>query len=91
MLRAPTFGFLHRPPDLAIDFVGPFRSVAWALRRAALYLEAAVRLVWIVDPIGKGVSVLTPVQWPITLGESDTLGVGEVVHGLAVSVNEIFA
>ncbi len=87
---ARQFGFLHFPPDLAVELVGPFRTVAWALRRGVLYLDAGTRLVWIVDPVGRRVSVLTPDQWPITLGESDTLDGGDVVPGFSVRVAEIF-
>lgn len=84
-------GFLRVPPDLAIDVVGPFRTVAWALRRVALYLEAGVRLVGIVDPIGKGIAVARPDRFPQTLGADDTLPGGDVLPGFADPVAEIFA
>lgn len=92
--RAPSgddeLRFARFAPDLAIEVLSPTDSRAAALRKGVMYIEAGVRLVWIVDPLRRLVVVLTPDDLPITLGEGDTLDGGDVVPGFAVPVTEIF-
>jgi len=43
-------GFLHLAPDLAVEVLSPDDSSREVLDKVGEYLEAGVRLVWIVDP-----------------------------------------
>lgn len=83
-------GFFRLPPDLAIDVIGPFRTVAWALRRSALYLEAGVPLVWIVDPVAEAISVMRPDRLPVVLGVDGTLNGGDVISGFSAQAAKVF-
>jgi Uma2 family endonuclease len=93
--RAPSgedeLRFARLAPDLAIEVLSPSDSRRAALSKATMYLEAGVRLVWLVDPQRRLVVVLTPDELPITLREGDLLDGGEVLPGFAVPVAEIFA
>ena len=65
--------------------------MAEALSKVAMYLEAGVRLVWLVDPDGMTITVFRPDRAPNTLGEGDTLDGGDVIPGFSVEGAEIFA
>lgn len=82
---------LRLAPDLAVEVRSPSDNRAPLLAKAAMYLDAGVRLVWLIDPVRRTVTVLAPDAAPVTLGESGTLDGGDVVPGLAVPVAEIFA
>jgi Uma2 family endonuclease len=59
--------------------------------KVALYQEAGVPLIWVVDPDAQTVTVPALGQAPITLTVEDTLGGGEVLPDLQIEVAEIFA
>jgi Uma2 family endonuclease len=56
-----------------------------------MYLQAGVRLVWLVDPASRTVSVFRPDAAPRTLGEGDILDGGDILPGFSLPVAEIFA
>lgn len=104
-LRAPDVSFVRKDraprgndelryarlaPDLAVEVLSPTDSRAAALRKGVMYIEAGVRLVWIVDPMRRLVVVLTPDDLPVTLGENDMLDGGDVLPGFAVPIADIF-
>jgi Uma2 family endonuclease len=55
------------------------------------WLAAGARMVWIVSPKLKTVTVYRSLTNIITLTEKDTLDGGEVVPGFQISIAEIFA
>lgn len=81
---------LRLAPDLAVEVRSPSDNWAPLLAKAAMYLDAGVRLVWLIDPIRRTVTVLTPDASPVTLGESDTLDGGDVVPEFVTPVAELF-
>ncbi|NUO82908.1 Uma2 family endonuclease [candidate division KSB1 bacterium] len=74
-------------PDLAIEIVS--RDDGWAdlFEKAELYFEKGSRLVWFVDPMQKGVMVVTPEdrKWV-----KDILVCPELLPGFTLNVLEIF-
>lgn len=74
-------------PDLAIEIVS--RDDGWAelFEKAELYFEKGSRIVWFVDPMQKGVMVVTPEdrKWV-----KDTLTCPELLPGFALNVAEIY-
>ena len=82
--------FLRTPPDLAVDVVPSFDAVYPALNRGLMYLDAGVRLVWLVDPTRLAVVVMAPDEWPVTLRAREVLGGGAVLPGFAVPVADVF-
>lgn len=55
------------------------------------YLAAGVRLVWVVWPDTRTVTVYAPDSEPFTLTADDTLDGGDVLPGFAAAVAELFA
>jgi Uma2 family endonuclease len=82
--------FARLAPDLAIEVLSPTDSRAAALRTGVMYIEAGVRLVWIVDPMRRVIVVLSPDDLPVTLAEGDTLDGGDVLPGFAAPVADVF-
>ncbi|MEK7729768.1 MAG: Uma2 family endonuclease [candidate division KSB1 bacterium] len=74
-------------PDLAIEIVS--RDDGWAelFEKAELYFAHGSRLVWIVDPMQKGVLVVTPEdrKWV-----KDVLTCPELLPDFSLNVREIF-
>jgi Uma2 family endonuclease len=60
-----------------------------AMSKVAMYLQAGMRLVWLVDPASMTVSVFRPDAAPRTLGAGDALDGGDVLPGLVLPVAEI--
>lgn len=82
--------FVNVPPDLALETLAPAdRSDAMAAK-VAMYQEAGVPLVWVVDPDSQTVTVNALGQPPRTLGIDDELDGSEVLPGFRVAVAELF-
>ena len=84
-------GFIAGPPDLAVEVRSPDDSQAELLRKAADYLEAGSRLVWIVDPASRQVHVHRPGQATLTLFDDATLDGGDVLLGFTLPLSLLFA
>ncbi len=83
--------YYKAPPDLAVEIVSPFDSPRQIRRKAALYLRAGTRLVWVVYPDERFVDVYRPDGTVATLEGEDTLDGGEALPGFRVTVGEVFA
>jgi len=84
--------YLETAPDLAVEIVSPGESPVRFARKLRFYLLHGVRLVWVVDPIARTITVLTPGPADeLVLGEGDTLDGGDVLPGFSVPVAEIMA
>lgn len=77
-------------PDLAVEVRSPSESMRSLLAKAQTYVDAGVRLVWLVDPNSRTVIVLPPDTEPQTLAEGDVLDGGAVVPGYRVPVADVF-
>jgi Uma2 family endonuclease len=81
------------PPDLAVEVRSPSEPMRSLVAKARTYLDAGVRLVWLVDPESRTVLVFAPDADPITLTEFETqdwLDGGDVVPGFRLSVADVF-
>lgn len=79
------------PPDLAVEVVSPSNTRAEIREKVLEYLSAGTRLVWVVEPRTRSVTVYrsrTDVQ---VLKDSDTLSGLDVLPGFTLSVAELFA
>jgi Uma2 family endonuclease len=90
-LAAPPDNFVPLAPDLAVEVLSPSDRMADALAKIAMYLDAGVQLVWLVDPASQSVTIFRPDAIPTRLGVGDTLDGGDVLPGFSVPVAEIFA
>ena len=77
-------------PDLAVEVLSPSNSPAAIHAKVADYLAAGTRLVWVVDPETRTVSVHGPLLSPRRLAEADVLDGGDVLPGLEIRVGELF-
>jgi Uma2 family endonuclease len=89
-LESPPDSFVPLAPDLAVEVLSPTDRMAEALGKVAMYLEAGVRLVWLVDPESRTVNVFTRDKAPRMLKEGDTLSGDTVLPGFALPISEIF-
>ena len=104
-VRAPDFAFtstdrLAGPPDrtfssilpdLVVEVASPSDRLAEVTRKALMWLDAGVRLVWVDEPETEVVIVHRPGDAVTLLRGADTTLSGEdVVPGFAVHLHEIF-
>jgi len=86
----PPKGFLRVPPDLAVEVLGPDERVSDYEGKVAEYLSWGVRLVWLVDPNTRTVTVVRANGERQVLGEKDVLTGEDVVPGFKIRVRKIF-
>ena len=78
------------PPDIAIEVVSP-SDVQWrVVDKAFAYLDAGTRLVWILDPRSKTVTVYRSERDIALLTYEDTLTGEDVVPGFTCPVSQLF-
>jgi Uma2 family endonuclease len=78
------------PPDLAVEVLSPSDRMADALSKVAMYLEAGVSLVWLVDPATRAATVFRPDAAPRTVDDKGTLEGSEVLPRLVIPLAEVF-
>ena len=78
------------PPDLAVEIFSPWDRVADVEDKVREWLAYGTRLVWVVWPQSRTVTVYTPDGATRTLGDTDELDGGEVVPGFRIAVAELF-
>ena len=83
--------FARLAPDLVVEVLSPCDRAADMQAKVAMYQEAGVPLIWLVDPDAQTVTVLALGQEPVTLTGADTLDGGSVLPDLRIEVAEIFA
>lgn len=89
-LDARVRGFVRLAPDLVVEVMSPSDRLGDAIAKVGEYLQAGVRLVWLVRPEEQTVTAFTPDAPPATLTAADTLAGGEVLPGFAVPVADLF-
>ena len=87
----PTKKFWPGAPDLAVEVMSPGDSVRKTDEKARAWLAHGARMVWIVNPNRRTVSVYRPDADIIVLTEVDVLDGETVVPGFSCDVKEIFA
>lgn len=84
-------GFVPFAPDLAIEIVSPGDRAVAVYGKVREYLEAGTRLVWVLWPKYRTVSVHTPGGVTRELGPDDELDGGDVLPGFRTRAGELFA
>ena len=82
--------FFRGAPDLAVEVLSPSNRAGEIHAKVADYLAAGARLVWIVDPKRRSVTVHETLLVPRRLGGRDVLDGGDVLPGFAITVEAIF-
>ena len=83
-------GYLDLIPDLAVEIVSPADRLRQVRAKVQRYLAAGVRLVWLVEPRHRRVTVFRPGQPERVLGPDDELDGGDVLPGFRLPVAELF-
>ena len=78
------------PPDLAVEVVSPTDIQYRVTEKAFTYLNAGTRLVWVIDPMGKTVTVYRSGTDIKTLTIEDTLSGEDIVEGFSCQVAQLF-
>ncbi len=83
-------GFVPVAPDLVVEVLSPSDRMADALSKVAMYLDAGVALVWLVNPEQRSVTIFQPDRSiDIVHGDAILCG-GAIVPGLRISLDSIF-
>ena len=89
--ESPEQRYLDRAPDLVVEVRSPDDSLSSQLRKLDDYFENGCRLAWLVLPEEKSVLILTPGGAPRTATAGETLDAGDVLPGLSIAVDDLFA
>ena len=90
MTQPPQPGFFRGAPDLAVEVRSPSNSAREMATKARGYLAAGTRLVWVVDPDRRTVTVYRPDRSPAELALDGYLDGYDVLPGFRVAVAAIF-
>jgi Uma2 family endonuclease len=82
--------FFRGAPDLAVEVLSPSNRAGETHAKVADYLAAGARLVWIVDPERRTVTVHRTLLAPRRLRAEDVLDGEDVLPGLTIPVASIF-
>jgi Uma2 family endonuclease len=82
--------FFPGAPDLAVEILASSNRTAEIQTKIADYLAAGARLVWIVDPADRSVTVYRPPVPPRRLASDEPLDGAEVLPGLSIRAAALF-
>jgi Uma2 family endonuclease len=103
-LRAPDIGFVASGrfedgkvpkgytsviPDLAVEVLSPEDRPRLVLDKIGEFLEAGVRLVWVIDPDGRRATVYRSISDVRTIGAEDELDGEDVLPGFRCGLAEV--
>ncbi len=83
-------GWVRVMPDLVAEVVSSGDRPAEIAEKARMWLDAGVKLVWVVFPTRQAIEVYQPNQATMTLSAGATLDGGNVVPGFSVPVAQVF-
>src|SRR5262245_7276660 len=90
-IRHSSEGYLETIPELVVEVLSKNDTMPAASRKVQDYLWAGVRLVWLVDPEGRTITVYQPGDAPVVLGENDTLTAEGTIPGFSLAVRDALA
>ena len=84
-------GHVKLAPDLAVEVVSPNDRYLEVQAKVVEYLTAGVRLVWVIDPDNRTVTIRAlEADQPMELREHDELTGGDVLPGFRCRVSDLF-
>ena len=88
--RAPESSFFDGPPVLAVEILSPSDKQDEIDEKIVLYLECGVKIVWIVNPRLKTLTVYRPDAAPVIFAPGQELGGGGEMPGFRIAVSNLF-
>jgi Uma2 family endonuclease len=89
-LRRSPQGYLETVPDLFVEVRSKNDSSAKVTTKVEWYLEAGVRLVWVLDAVTRSVIAHRPGEEPRVFADAETLTADGVIPDFAVAVADLF-
>lgn len=83
-------GYFRGAPDLAVEIVASVNTPTEIADKVRDYLGAGTRVVWVVEPRSRTLTVHRPGLAPRTCAAEDIVDGGDVLPGLALRVGELF-
>jgi Uma2 family endonuclease len=83
-------GYIEVPPDLVVEVVSPGDQYSRIRKKLREYLDKGVRLIWIVDPEDRSLTVYRSLKDVSILTETETVEGGDVVPGFSCRVADLF-
>jgi Uma2 family endonuclease len=83
-------GFAELAPDLVVEVVSPNDRASEVSEKARQYLDAGVRLVWVVDPRSRTATVHRPDGGTVLIGDAALDG-EDVLPGFRLPLPDLFA
>lgn len=83
--------FLDIAPDLAVEVLSPSDTASYINDKVMTYLDAGVRLIWVVDPRCHTVTVYQADRTARVLVDQATLDGGDVLPEFRLPLMELFA
>lgn len=78
------------PPNLAVEVISQSDISRLIIEKAFAYLEAGTQMVWVLEPIGKTVTVYRSETDIVLLTRNDTLSGEDVVESFSCPVAQLF-
>ena len=89
-LQVRRYGFFDAAPDLAVEVASPDDTANDIQEKVIEYLEAGTRLVWIVQPRTRTITVYRSLKDIRVLRADETLDGADVLPGFSMIVSECF-
>jgi len=83
-------GYLEIMPDLAVEVLSPNDRPSEVHDKVNDWLQAGVRLVWVIDPATRTAMLYRPLSDPQEVSEDGSLDGAEVVPGFTCQLRELF-
>jgi Uma2 family endonuclease len=83
-------GWIRGAPDVAVEVLSPSNTSSAMQEKTLDYLNAGARLVWLVDPTARTVTVIRPDGSARILRAHETLEGEDVLSGFTVPLSELF-
>jgi Uma2 family endonuclease len=77
-------------PDLVVEVLSPTDRARGVREKVADWLRAGTRLVWVIDPANRSVTVYRSREDFQQISERDTLDGGEVVPGFSCNIGDLY-
>jgi Uma2 family endonuclease len=90
-LLHPLAGYVEAAPDIAVEVLSPSNRARDMRAKVAEYFAAGARLVWVVDPRLRTVTVHTSARDWRVLSEDEELDGGAVLPGFRLELRRLFA
>lgn len=84
-------GFLHIPPDLAVEVLSPDDRPRPVMDKVGEYIAAGVRLVWVIDPERETAAAYRSLTEVREIGRAEALQGEDVVPGFLCPLSALFA